>query len=80
MNLRNKKVELKRDKIVITKTETNEITLNDKQGIGDIKRSCRAELGNIVRQVKELKERAAELKETLTLLENTELDEFKKES
>ena len=80
MNLRNKKVELKRDKIVITKTETNEITLNDKQGICDIKRSCRAELGNIVRQVKELKERAAELKETLTLLENTELDEFKKES
>ena len=79
MNLR-KKIEVQKDKVVITKTETKEIELGDDRNIDDIKRSCRMELGNIVRQVKSLKARAEELKETLTLLENTELDEFKKES
>jgi len=74
------KIEVQKDKVIITKTETKEIELGDGRSVGDLKRSCRVELGNIVRQVKSLKARAAELKETLTLLENTELDEFKKES
>lgn len=63
------KIEVQKDKVIITKTETKEIELGDGRSVGDLKRSCRAELGNIIRQVKSLKARAEELKETLAMLE-----------
>ena len=60
MDSLSKKVELQKDKIVVT--ETREINLTDGTEIGDLKRKLRIELGSIVRSVKSLKERADEIK------------------
>ncbi len=67
MNMQNKRVEIKKGKAVIT--ETKEIELVDGEGIQELRRKLKTELGNIVRSVKSLKERAEEIKEILAKIE-----------
>ena len=64
------KVELQKDKIVVT--ETREINLTDGTEIEDLKRKLRMELGRIVRKVKSLKARADEIKGMLEEIEKQE--------
>jgi len=64
------KVELQKDKIVVT--ETREINLTDGAEIEDLKRKLRMELGRIVRKVKSLKARADEIKGMLEEIEKQE--------
>jgi len=66
MDSLSKKVELQKDKIVVT--ETREINLTDGTEIEDLKRKLRMELGSIVRSVKSLKARADEIKGILKKL------------
>ncbi len=70
MNIQSKKVELQKDKVVVT--ETREINLTDGTEIEDLKRKLRMELGSIVRRVKSLKERAEEIKGILEEIEKQE--------
>lgn len=70
MDSLSKKVELQKDKIVVT--ETREINLTDGTEIEDLKRKLRMELGSIVRRVKSLKERAEEIKGILEEIERQE--------
>ncbi len=70
MDSLSKKVELQKDKIVVT--ETREINLTDGTEIEDLKRKLRTELGSIVRSVKSLKERAEEIKGILGEIEKQE--------
>ena len=70
MDSLSKKVELQKDKIVVT--ETREINLTDGTEIEDLKRKLRTELGSIVRSVKSLKERAEEIKGILEEIEKQE--------
>jgi uncharacterized membrane protein len=70
MDSLSKKVELQKDKIVVT--ETREINLTDGTEIEDLKRKLRTELGSIVRSVKSLKERADEIKGILGEIEKQE--------
>ena len=70
MNIQSKKVELQKDKVVVT--ETREINLTDGTEIEDLKRKLRTELGSIVRSVKSLKERAEEIKGILGEIEKQE--------
>lgn len=70
MDSLSKKVELQKDKIVVT--ETREINLTDGTEIEDLKRKLRMELGSIVRRVKSLKERAEEIKGILKEIERQE--------
>ena len=67
MDSLSKKVELQKDKVVVT--ETREINLTDGTEIEDLKRKLRTELGSIVRSVKSLKERAEEIKGILEEIE-----------
>ena len=67
MDSLSKKVELRKDKVVVT--ETREINLTDGTEIEDLKRKLRMELGSIVRSVKSLKERAEEIKGILEEIE-----------
>ena len=70
LNIQSKKVELQKDKVVVT--ETREINLTDSTEIEDLKRKLRMELGSIVRRVKSLKERAEEIKGILEEIEKQE--------
>jgi uncharacterized membrane protein len=70
MDSLSKKVELQKDKIVVT--ETREINITDGTEIEDLKRKLRMELGSIVRRVKSLKERADEIKGILKEIEKQE--------
>ncbi len=70
MDSLSKKVELQKDKIVVT--ETREINLTDGTEIEDLKRKLRMELGSIVRSVKSLKARAEEIKGMLGEIEKQE--------
>lgn len=70
MNIQSKKVELQKDKVVVT--ETREINLTDGTEIEDLKRKLRMELGSIVRSVKSLKARADEIKGILEEIERQE--------
>jgi len=70
MDSLSKKVELQKDKIVVT--ETREINLTDGTEIEDLKRKLRMELGSIVRNVKSLKARADEIKGILEEIEKQE--------
>ena len=70
MNIQSKKVELQKDKVVVT--ETREINLTDGTEIEDLKRKLRMELGSIVRSVKSLKARADEIKGILGEIEKQE--------
>lgn len=70
MNIQSKKVELQKDKVVVT--ETREIEFADGTEIEDLKRKLRTELGSIVRSVKSLKERAEEIKGILGEIEKQE--------
>ncbi len=70
MNTLSKKVELQKDKVVVT--ETREIEFADNKGIEDLKRKLRMELGRIVRRVKSLKARADEIKGMLEEIEKQE--------
>ena len=70
MDSLSKKVELQKDKVVVT--ETREINLTDGTEIEDLKRKLRTELGSIVRSVKSLKERAEEIKGILGEIEKQE--------
>ncbi len=70
MDSLSKKVELQKDKVVVT--ETREINLTDGTEIEDLKRKLRTELGSIVRSVKSLKERAEEIKGILEEIERQE--------
>jgi len=70
MDSLSKKVELQKDKIVVT--ETREINLTDGTEIEDLKRKLRMELGSIVRSVKSLKARADEIKGILEEIERQE--------
>jgi len=70
MDSLSKKVELQKDKIVVT--ETREINLTDGTEIEDLKRKLRMELGSIVRSVKSLKVRAEEIKGILEEIEKKE--------
>jgi len=70
LNIQSKKVELQKDKVVVT--ETREINLTDGTEIEDLKRKLRMELGSIVRRVKSLKERAEEIKGILEEIEKQE--------
>lgn len=68
MNMQNRKVEVQRDKVVIT--EAKEIGFRDDKGIEGLKRKLKTELGDIVRSVKSLKERAEEIKAILGEIES----------
>jgi flagellar basal body P-ring protein FlgI len=70
MDSLSKKVELQKNKVVVT--ETREIDLTDGTEIEDLKRKLRMELGSIVRSVKSLKERAEEIKGILEEIEKQE--------
>ena len=70
MDSLSKKVELQKDKVVVT--ETREINLTDGTEIEDLKRKLRMELGSIVRSVKSLKARAEEIKGILGEIEKQE--------
>ena len=70
MDSLSKKVELQKDKIVVT--ETREINITDGTEIEDLKRKLRMELGSIVRSVKSLKARADEIKGILEEIEKQE--------
>jgi|CZCB01.1.fsa_nt_gi flagellar basal body P-ring protein FlgI len=70
LNIQSKKVELQKDKVVVT--ETREINLTDGTEIEDLKRKLRMELGSIVRSVKSLKARADEIKGILEEIERQE--------
>ena len=63
----NKKVEIQKGRAVIT--ETKEIELADGEGIQELRRKLKTELGDIVRSVKSLKERADEIKGILGEIE-----------
>lgn len=76
MNMLNKKVEIQKGRAVIT--ETKEIELADGEGIQELRRKLKTELGDIVRSVKSLKERADEIKEILTKIEGQEKEPIKK--
>ena len=67
MSMQNKKVEIRERRAVIT--ETREIEFADNEGVEDLRRKLKTELGNIVRSVKSLKERAEEIKATLGEIE-----------
>lgn len=67
MNSLSKKVELQKNKIVVT--ETKEISLTDGTEIEDLKRKLRVELVSIVLKVKSLKARADEIKGMLEEIE-----------
>ena len=67
MNMLNKKVEIQKGRAVIT--ETKEIELADGEGIQELRRKLKTELGDIVRSVKSLKERADEIKGILGEIE-----------
>jgi len=66
----NKKVEIQKGRAVIT--ETKEIELADGEGIQELRRKLKTELGDIVRSVKSLKERADEIKGILGEIEKQE--------
>ena len=70
MNMLNKKVEIQKGRAVIT--ETKEIELADGEGIQELRRKLKTELGDIVRSVKSLKERADEIKKILVEIERQE--------
>ena len=70
MNMLNKKVEIQKGRAVIT--ETKEIELADGEGIQELRRKLKTELGDIVRSVKSLKERADEIKGILGEIEKQE--------
>lgn len=70
MDSLSKKVELRKDKVVVM--ETREIEFADGAEIEDLKRKLRTELGSIVRSVKSLKERAEEIKGILEEIEKQE--------
>ena len=76
MDSLSKKVELQKDKVVVT--ETREIEFADNKGIEELKQKLKMELGSIVRSVKSLKERADEIKEILTKIEGQEKEPIKK--
>ena len=70
MNMLNKKAEIQKGRAVIT--ETKEIELADGEGIQELRRKLKTELGDIVRSVKSLKERADEIKKILEEIERQE--------
>ena len=70
MDSLSKKVELQKDKVVVT--ETREIEFADNKGIEELKQKLKMELGSIVRSVKSLKERAEEIKGILEEIEKQE--------
>jgi len=70
MDSLSKKVELQKDKVVVT--ETRKIEFADGTEIEDLKRKLRMELGSIVRSVKSLKARADEIKGILEEIERQE--------
>ena len=70
MDSLSKKVELQKDKVVVT--ETREIEFADNKGIEELKQKLKMELGSIVRSVKSLKERADEIKGILGEIEKQE--------
>ena len=67
MDSLSKKVELRKDKVVVM--ETREIEFADNKGIEELKQKLKMELGSIVRSVKSLKERADEIKGILKEIE-----------
>lgn len=75
MDSLSKKVELQKDKVVVT--ETREINLANGTEIEDLKRKLRMELGSIVRSVKSLKVRADEIKGILAQIEKQEAGPIK---
>ena len=77
MNMLNKKVEIQKGRAVIT--ETKEIELADGEGIQELRRKLKTELGDIVRSVKSLKERADEIKKILEEIERQEKEQPIKE-
>lgn len=70
MNLQDKKIEIEKGKAVIT--ETREIELTNSKDIEELKRKLKNDLGNIVRSVKLMKERAFEIKKILVEIERQE--------
>ena len=70
MDSLSKKVELQKDKVVVT--ETREIEFADNKGIEELKQKLKMELSSIVRSVKSLKERADEIKGILGEIERQE--------
>jgi len=77
LNMLNKKVEIQKGRAVIT--ETKEIELADGEGIQELRRKLKTELGDIVRSVKSLKERADEIKKILEEIERQEKEQPIKE-
>ena len=70
MDSLSKKVELRKDKVVVM--ETREIEFADNKGIEELKQKLKMELGSIIRRVKSLKERADEIKGILEEIEKQE--------
>jgi hypothetical protein len=77
LNMLNKKVEIQKGRAVIT--ETKEIELADGEGIQELRRKLKTELGDIVRSVKLMKERAFEIKKILVEIERQEKEQPIKE-
>ena len=77
MNLQDKKIEIKKGKVVIT--ETMEIELTGSKDIEELKRKLKNDLGSIVRSVKLMKERAFEIKKILVEIERQEKEQPIKE-
>jgi hypothetical protein len=65
------------EKIVIERQPT-EIHFEEKVEMGQIKYHLKTELASIAKQVKSLKERATEIKETLAKIEGQEKEPIKK--
>jgi flagellar basal body P-ring protein FlgI len=70
MDSLSKKVELRKDKVVVM--ETREIEFADNKGIEELKQKLKMELSSIVRSVKSLKARAEEIKGILGEIEKQE--------
>jgi len=70
LNLQSKKIELQKDRILIT--ETKEIKFGNNENIQKLKQKFKTELYNIVLNIKELKKRAEEIRKILVDIEHME--------
>jgi len=76
LNSLNEKIEIKKGKAIITKTE--EVVLSDDGGVEEFRQRLKGELSRIVKSVKNMKKRADEIKEILTKIEGQEKEPIKK--
>lgn len=69
-DIQDRKIKVEKGRVIVT--EVKELMVTDSENINDLKEKLKAELGNIIRNVKRLKGRANEVKGLLMEIEEQE--------